>query len=624
MIPHDKPERQRRLSHCILFSFLAILITAAAAQPDEANKAVPVIKDGETQIVPDFNDPDLWIRHDLWVETEFDSDGDGQLDRMHVGVTRPRQTDSEGLKVHVIYVSSPYFAGTASPVHDYMWDVRRELGEAPQKRKQAPRIQRTGVRPIISKSHVKEWVPRGFAVVHSSSPGTGLSQGCPTVGGDNESLAPKAVIDWLNGRAAGFTTPDGNERVVADWSTGKVGMTGTSYNGTIPLAAATTGVEGLEAIIPIAPNTSYYHYYRSNGLIRSPGGFLGEDIDVLYDFINSGNPERRDWCDCNVRDKELAEGFDQINGDYNAFWAGRDYLNDLGPMKAATLMAHAFNDWNVVPEHSVRIYQALKSKGIPVQAYFHQGGHGGQPPMKMMNRWFTRYLHGVDNGVENDPRAWIVRENDNADKPTAYDDYPNPAASPVSLYLIAGSPQQGQLSPVPVPGQGTETLVDNFSFSGAALAQAEWTGHRLIYVTPKLAEAVHISGTPRIKIKLASSRPAANLSVWLVSLPWNHANNAKITDNIITRGWADPQNHESLTDGKPLVPGQFYEMAFDLQPDDQIIPKGQQIGLMIFSSDREFTLRPAPGTELTIDLDATSIQLPVVDGTEAFTKATGG
>ncbi len=623
MIPHDKPERQRRLSHCVHVSFLAVLLTAAAAQPDETNKAVPVIKDGETQIVPDFNDPDLWIRHDLWVETEFDSDGDGKLDRMHVGVTRPRQTDSEGLKVHVIYVSSPYFAGTASPVHDYMWDVRRELGQAPQKRKQAPRIQRTGVRPIISKSHVKEWVPRGFAVVHSSSPGTGLSQGCPTVGGDNESLAPKAVIDWLNGRAAGFTTPDGNERVVADWSTGKVGMTGTSYNGTIPLAAATTGVEGLEAIIPIAPNTSYYHYYRSNGLIRSPGGFLGEDIDVLYDFINSGNPERRDWCDCNVRDKELAEGFDQINGDYNAFWAGRDYLNDLGPMKAATLMAHAFNDWNVVPEHSVRIYQALKSKGIPVQAYFHQGGHGGQPPMKMMNRWFTRYLHGVDNGVENDPRAWIVRENDNADKPTAYDDYPNPAASPVSLYLIAGSPQQGQLSPVPVPGQGTETLVDNFSFSGAALAQAEWTEHRLIYVTPKMAEAVHISGTPRITIKLASSRPAANLSVWLVSLPWNHADNAKITDNIITRGWADPQNHESLTEGKPLVPGQFYQMAFDLQPDDQIIPKGQQIGLMIFSSDREFTLRPEPGTELTIDLDATSIQLPVVGGTEAFTKATG-
>ena len=84
-------------------------------------------------------------------------------------------------------------------------------------------------------------------------------------------------------------------------------MTGTSYNGTLPLAAATTGVDGLEAIIPIAPNTSYYHYYRSNGLVRHPGGYMGEDIDVLYDFINSGDPERREYCNCEVRDEEMRQ-----------------------------------------------------------------------------------------------------------------------------------------------------------------------------------------------------------------------------------------------------------------------------------------------------------------------------
>ena len=60
----------------------------------------------------------------------------------------------------------------------------------------------------ISNSLVDEWVPRGFAVVHSEAPGTGLSQGCPTVGGSPRNCAPKAVIDWLNGRAKGYTTPD--------------------------------------------------------------------------------------------------------------------------------------------------------------------------------------------------------------------------------------------------------------------------------------------------------------------------------------------------------------------------------------------------------------------------------
>lgn len=47
------------------------------AQENEAvasvnNTYVPIIENGQTQINPSFKDPDLWIRHDLWVETEFD------------------------------------------------------------------------------------------------------------------------------------------------------------------------------------------------------------------------------------------------------------------------------------------------------------------------------------------------------------------------------------------------------------------------------------------------------------------------------------------------------------------------------------------------------------------------
>ncbi|MFT6796899.1 MAG: X-Pro dipeptidyl-peptidase [Maribacter sp.] len=395
-------------------------------------------------------------------------------------------------------------------------------------------------------------------------------------------------------------------------------MTGTSYNGTLPLAAATTGVAGLEAIIPIAPNTSYYHYYRSNGLVRSPGGYLGEDIDVLYDFIHSGDEAIRAGNNVRVRDIEMKNGMDWITGDYNDFWAGRDYLNDMNPMKAALLMSHGFNDWNVMPEHSYRIYKAAKEQGIPSQFYYHQNGHGGPPPMKLMNRWFTRYLHGVENGVENDAKAWIVREDDTQENRTAYAEYLNSKAEDVTLYLAPGVPEQGQLLLNKTNTKSSETLVDNYSFTGGALAKAEITNHRLIYVTTKLEKNLHISGAPKVSITLASSNPAANLSVWLVLLPWNDCKNAKITDNIITRGWADPQNFRSLTKSKPLVPGKGYTVSFELMPDDQIIPKGQQIGLLIFSSDREFTLWPELGTELTIDLNKTSLTIPVVDGKEAF------
>lgn len=75
-----------------------------------------------------FKDSSKWIRTDLWVETTFDTDGDGKLDRMHVDVTRPLQTETEGLKLPIVYESSPYYAGTASDTPGLFWDVKHEIG----------------------------------------------------------------------------------------------------------------------------------------------------------------------------------------------------------------------------------------------------------------------------------------------------------------------------------------------------------------------------------------------------------------------------------------------------------------------------------------------------------------
>ena len=629
-IPSARPQSVTRGTPAVAAAVLAAVTGLATTLPAPIQaQDAHVIENGEAQIVPAFADTSTWIRQELWVETEFDTDGDGRPDRVHVDVTRPGAT-AEGLRVPVVYETSPYFSGTAGINLDHFWDLRQEVGEDPTPRDPYPAtIRYRESQPIISMSHVRTWVPRGFAVVHSQSPGTGQSQGCPTVGGANESLGPKAVIDWLNGRARGFTTPDGNEEVRADWSTGKVGMTGTSYNGTLPLAAATTGVEGLEAIIPVAPNTSYYHYYRSNGLVRSPGGYPGEDIDVLFDFIFSGDPEKREYCIETVRD-EMDAQLDRTTGDYNDFWAERDYLNHIDGVRAATLMAHGFNDWNVMPEHSYRITEALKSRGVPVQIYYHQGGHGGPPPPSMMNRWFTRYLLGVENGVEDDPRAWIVREQRptrgrapgpaTMPEPTPYPDYPHPDAEGVTLRPSGDGNWTGVLG-MAAGGDGTGTVVDNFGFEGGHLAAADYSSHRLLYATPELAEDAHLSGVTKVRVRLSTDRPAVNLSVWLVSLPWDDS--PRIYDNIITRGWADPgnagaENMASPREGRELTPGEFVEVEFELQPDDQVIPAGARIGLMIFSSDKYYTVHPEPGATLTVDLAGTSIELPVVGGRGAL------
>ena len=171
---------------------------------------------------------------------------------------------------------------------------------------------------------------------------------------------------------------------------------------------------------------------------------------------------------------------------------------------------------------------------------------------------------------------------------------------------------------------------DDVALGAPALAKLASSPNRLLFSTPELKAPLHISGTARITLRLASSAPAANLSVCLVELPWKDG--APILENLITRGWADPQNWRSLRaggnyssfePGAPLKPGEFVNLTFDLQPDDQIISAGRKIGLMIFSSDREFTLWPKAGTKLTIDLAGTRLALPVVGGATQLVKVLG-
>ena len=79
--------------------------------------------------------------------------------------------------------------------------------------------------------------------------------------------AYKNVIDWLNGRCRAFTDHTRKRQVKADWSNGKVATTGISYLGTMSNGLATTGVDGLDVIIAEAGISSWYNYYRENGLV---------------------------------------------------------------------------------------------------------------------------------------------------------------------------------------------------------------------------------------------------------------------------------------------------------------------------------------------------------------------
>ena len=703
------PGYRRAVPRSVLALLTAALV-AALARPVQAlpvaapPEVVPTFVDGLAQ--PVFsNDGAGWVRGEVWVQTDVDSDGDGKPDRMHADYAVPGEAVAEGLKVPIVYEDSPYFAGLAGASEYSNWSVDEALGAAPPPRPFAAFFPGTNTSPVISREFDRPWISRGFAVVHSESPGTGYSDGCPSSGGRNETLGATAIVDWLTGRRTAYASRTGSTEVAARWSSGHVAMMGTSYNGTLAEAAATTGVRGLDAIVPTSAISDWYDYYRADGMVRAPhsnpGGtgrnaYDGEDLDVLEDAVYSRRDETRTRLICRpqIAGTEIEE--DRLTGDRNAFWDERDYMKGVQRVHAAVLLAHGNDDYNVVTKNAAQFYAALKRRRVPHMFYFHQGGHGGAPPDVLVNAWPSHFLYGVDNGVEDMPHAWVVREANAcpprqttvtgyqastktltvADtspfqigftltvpvsgatgtvtdayvriaaipdathlvlatapgakvaggatvrllcqsppgvrpsflNPTPYREWPDPAARPVTLHLRRG----GELT-MGAGGGRPETLTDDARVTSAAALNAPRSPARLIYRTPVLTRDVRISGTPTVSLRAAFSERRANLSVYLVSLP---------ARTILSRGWKDPTNRDSDYVTKLLTPGTFSRLDADLMPKDVVVKAGNRLGLMVMSSDRDFTIRPAPGTRVTVDPAATSLTLPVAGGAAALARAT--
>jgi X-Pro dipeptidyl-peptidase len=561
------------------------------------------------------------IREELTVTSTVDSDRDGRRDRVAVRVIRPRET-AQGLRVPVIFQPSPYFAGLNDvPNHDDVDrdDARRAVA--------GPPVSRAEEKVIFGGYLDNYFVPRGYAVVFADSLGSGGSEGCPTSGGENETQGMKAVVDWLNGRAPGSYGSGAKAR--AGWSTGRVGMIGVSYNGTLPNAVAATGVRGLETIVPIAAISSWYDYYRANGGVVAPGGFQGEDTDVLAKAVlTRAMPQA-----CADVVEALAAEQDRLTGDYSAFWHERNYLRDAGRVRASVLAVHGLNDWNVKSAHVGQWWDALGRHGVPRKLWLHQAGHTDpfnvrrEVWLRTLHRWFDQWLHRIDTGIMREPTASVETAPGTWRQSRTW---PVPGSRPVPVAL--GGPSDEIRSFVDNPARTAEDLVDG--------GQAADPG-RVAYLTDPLPAPVRLSGTPRISVRASLDGPSPYLTALLVDYgtadrfqslapapgtdcvapgipedPGCFGRVAYVTERtpwkIVSRGWLDVRNRRSPGRSEPIEPGRFYSFGWRLQPKDHVFEAGHRIGVVVISTDRDFTLRYPAGTVVRVDVAASRAVLPLV------------
>jgi X-Pro dipeptidyl-peptidase len=613
----------------------AMTTVFAAAPGASAAESAPaiVVENGVTQPVFGYTDA---IRERLWVESTFDSDGDGVRDRIAIDIMRPRAT-ADGLKVPVVMDASPYYTTLGR-------------GNESQLKQDFDNDGLLDQWPLFYDNY---FVPRGYAVVLLDMAGTGNSTGCPTTGGRSDNLSAKMAINWLNGRAIARDA-DGNV-VRATWHNGRTGMIGKSYDGALAMATSVTGVDGLTTIVPIGGVSEWYDYTRSNGLTTRSNHYPASLSNTVT------NPDRRAYC------KPVRDGLSALDGDatgdYDSFWNERSYTNPAkaAKIKSSVFLVHGINDNNVKPDHMSKYWYALAENNVPRKLWITQTGHVDPFEFRRaewvdtLHRWFDYWLQGVENGIMDEPMVDIERS---ADVWETYADWPVPGTEETEIFFKNGE-NAGSLTLVPVQRAETASFKDLRTQSQNAMINNPTAPNpnRLVFLSEPLTAPLHISGTPVIKLRLSADQTDTHLGAILMDYGqaervlhtqsgegiitletkdcWGEsseydsacykqaAKRVGVTDQeLVTKGVMDAKNRTSIRFETPLVPGQKANFEFPLLPEDYVFEAGHRIGVIIVGSYSGYSATTSTtAANIELALKSSKIVLPIVGGAAAASAA---
>lgn len=590
------------------------------------------------------------IREVVYVESRIDSDNDGLPDLVKVSIIRP----SYHGKIPAVMTASPYHQGTNDKASDkalYKMEAELEVKEPHEISLEEPRIsfiEPVGQSDLVAEAEEKlthinssytlndYFLPRGFANIYVSGLGTKDSQGLMPNGSYQQIEGYKNGIDWLNGRCRAFTDHTRAHQVKADWSNGKVATTGISYLGTMSNGLATTGVDGLEVIIAEAGISSWYNYYRENGLVTSPGGYPGEDFDSLDELTYSRNLLAGDYIHGNEAHKnsieELKKNLDRKTGDYNQFWHDRNYLLNAEKVKAEVVFTHGSQDWNVKLLHVYQMFNALPSN-IKKHLFYHNGAH------VYMNNWQSIDFRESMNALLT--QKLLDQETDYQLPRVVWQDNTAPQTW-LSLEDFGNQTDHKTFS------LGTEEAVienhyqdsdfERFGKTYQTFNNELYQGKvNQITIDLPVTEDLHINGRVKLNLRLKSSTNKGLLSAQLLELgqkkylqPYPGVISARTLDNgryhmldhlcelpfkenaqrVITKGYMNLQNCHDLLTVEEIKPEEWMEFQFELQPTIYKLKEGDTVRLVLYTTDFEITVRDNTDYHLTVDLAQSSLEIP--------------
>ena len=641
------------------------------------------------------------VRYIVYVETDYDTDGDGKPDLVKTFVQVPKAAVNGDYKAASIFEASPYVTGTTEERTLEGIGLKEggnfemaKLYEKPAKRQASKTVT---TEEVAKATDPKEWyyvnpressddythydyenlnwynyyLVRGYAVVTSSGLGSKGSDGINTTGSDLEVAAYKNIVEWLNGKRKAYSDKTSNHEVKADWSNGNVAMTGLSWAGTTTFGVASTGVEGLKTIVPAAGIASWYDHFNSQGSPLDTGA--SNDLSWLSVYTSGRILDKEDWD--KVKDyyaayiTKLNELQHKDGHNYNEEYAKRDYTLNASNLKAAPLIIQGLNDDNVKPKHFELMLEAYKKAGIDPKVLLHQGNHiypstrwsgtevAGQAFNDLMNLWYSHYLYGIENGIENLPQV-TAQDNLDPSKWRRFDKWDTNNAISARIYskredVTVTGDYYGTGNNWTTRNQDAAFHSSEVAASYAAPVDQDVTikGHIPVHFSAAFVKGdknhAHVSATLMdvsdeefdvVKEEITydkngySTRTLEKETIdetgyWngsnLETLPLKRYKTHKVKSVVIARGWMNLANpasrYDSASSSKSIdvKEKEFHDYTMYLQPNLYTVKKGHRLVLSLHTYDPDYIYFADP-YEVTFKTDSISTTIPTVEASRSL------
>lgn len=586
---------------CLLMSFIMLLSTISGCISGD--------NDREDRSDSDSIYPSVWERHNLdWqmnhtfsyvletgpytnlevreayieVDTSEIWEIGPETSVVHLSYWLPNNT-LDGETVPVIAVISPYFS----------------YGQ-PGSESSATNVVSTGRGEFI----FENFVPHGYAFAQVSVFGTELSSGCFDYRGAGEGLGIHEAIEWLGSQ---------------EWSNGKVGLYGKSYEGATQWEAAAMGSKFLKTIVPVSGTTALHPLLYKNGSAEARSqvmhmNYFSSTVDYNADDLDNVCPD--------IVEGLFAGPVTYVGGEMDPYM--QNYYEERSHIDKAfqnwngsIYWVQGMQDWNVDPHQvfggppGTNWYTDYLDVGYDVRGMLGQWGHdypdqwekhenlesgfGAEAIMNMTRwdwaqdlfEWFEYYLKGVGKKpdliaqIQRNDGQWRIEE---VWPPRDAELYSVPLGSCSSSgVFIGGAPVVG--GSVPGVGGDQSIIVDcpdiNIDFD------------------------MHISGLATVHLSAVPSFDGGQVFIEMQDL---------VTGVRIGHSTMDVRYHEGGSEPQTVTPGQEVTMMMEFQAIDALIPAGNGVRLIMTDTGMDY-LAPACGNACVLHVlpSLSEMKLPLIN-----------